>query len=371
MPDKVQFLSTDPDAVLAALVNDYQAASGKVLQPGQAEQIILQATANRLTENRIAINETANQNLVDFAIAPGLDYLGALLGVTRLTATSAICIIRFTLVTGHGPINIPSGIRIQSIDGQLIFITTESISVSPDDDTADVAAACTTTGTKGNDYVAGNISVILDPQAYVSAAANTDTTNGGSDPETDEELRARIKLAPAVFSVAGPKDAYNYWAKTASPLIIDVQTLGPEDGYSPGDVHIFLLLQNGASPSTELIDEVKAVVNNEKIRPLNDTVFVAGATQINYAITINLVLLTTAVQDDVLAAINANLDTYINTRKSKLGIDVVKSQLIKCAMVDGVYSAAIVSPSADITVAKNEFTNQTARTLVVTGTSDE
>ena len=82
-------------------------------------------------------------------------------------------------------------------------------------------------------------------------------------------------------------------------------------------------------------------------------------------------MLTTAVQDVVLAAINANLDNYINVRKKRLGVDVVKTQLMKCVMVDGVYNATIVQPSADIAVAINEFTNQTSRTLNVTGTHDE
>lgn len=371
MAEKVEFINADAEATLADFVADYEALAGKKLQPGQAEQLLIQAAVNRITMMKIGINETANQNLVEFAKAPALDYLGALVGVVRLTAAAAECIIRFTLVDGHGPLNIPSGIRVQSIDGQLIFITTQSATVTPDDTTVDIPASCTTLGKAGNGYTAGNISVILDPQAYVAAAANVDTTAGGSDAETDDELRDRIKLAPAQFSVAGPNDAYSFFAKSASPLIIDVKTLGPEDGYDPGDVHIFLLMLDGEDPSDEIKDAVRAACNGEKKRPLNDTVFIDGATKIDYDISINLTLLTTAVQDDVLAAINANLDAYQAIRKAKLGIDVVQTQLIKCCMVDGVYNATIVSPSADIVVAKNEFTNQTSRTLTVTGTHDE
>lgn len=367
MPDKVQFIETDAEQVLADFIADYEALAGKKLQPGQAEQLLIQAACNRITLLKIDVNETANQNLVDFAKAPAIDYLGALVGVTRLTASSAECVIRFTLVTGHGALNIPAGIRIQSIDGQVIFITTESKAVAPTDATADVSAECQTVGSAGNGYTAGNISVILDPQAYVSVAANVDTTNGGSDAETDDEMRERIKLAPAQFSVAGPNDAYKFFAKSAHPLIIDVAVTSP----NPGDVYIYPLLLNGEAPSTEIIDAVYAACNSEKVRPLTDSVYVEAPTQINYTIAISLKLLTTAVQDDVLAAINKNLDDYTADRKTRLGVDVVKSQLIKCAMVPGVYSANVTSPSADIVVNENEFTNQTSRTLNVTGTNDE
>ena len=370
MSEKVKFIDTDAEATLSEFIADYEGLTGKKLQPGQAEQLLIQAAVNRITLLKIGVNETANQNLVDFALAPAIDYLGALVGVTRLTASAATCIIRFTLVDGHGPLNIPSGIRVQSIDGQLIFITIESVTVEPGDNTADIAASCLATGSVGNDYTPGNISVILDPQAYVSAATNLDTTSGGNDAETDEELRERIKLAPGQFSVAGPENAYKFFAKSAHPLIVDVGILGPPD-VPDGEVHIFPLLLNGEAPSMEIIDAVYAACNNEKTRPLTDTVVVEAPTKIDYDIEVNLVLLTTAVQDDVLVVINANLDAYVESRKTKLGLDVVVSKIKALCMVDGVYDVEVVSPAGNVVAEKNEFTEQTTRTLIVTGTSDE
>jgi uncharacterized phage protein gp47/JayE len=61
--------------------------------------------------------------------------------------------------------------------------------------TVNVDCTCTTAGVVGNGYLAGMINAIVDPQAYVTAASNTDTSGGGADVESDEALRARIPLA--------------------------------------------------------------------------------------------------------------------------------------------------------------------------------
>jgi phage-related baseplate assembly protein len=367
--DKVVFVETDPDVVLADFKADYEALAGKKLQPGQAEMLLIQAATNRLVLQRNAINETANQNFLAFANGAALEYLAELLGVYRLPAAAAECIIRFSLVTGHAALNIPAGIRVQSIDGQLTFITTESKSVDGNTDTVDIKAAATTEGKAGNDYDIGEISVILDPQPYVATASNVDVTGGGSDEENDEELRERMYLAPSRFSVAGPDDAYKFFAKSAHPLIIDVAVKGHTP--NPGDVSIYPLLLNGQNPSQEIIDAVNAACNSKKVRPLTDTVYVVAPTKLQYVITIQLTLLTTAVQNEVLAAVNANLAEYTAVRKTRLGLDVVKNQLIKAAMVTGVYNAVVVSPSSDIVTDVNQFTEATAINVTVVGTHDE
>lgn len=365
--DKIQFIDPDSDATLNDLVTDYESLSGKVLQPAQAEQLLLQAAANRITLLKIGINETANQNFVEFAGGAALDYLGVLVGVTRLASAPATCLLEFTLVDGHGDLSIPSGIRVQSIDGQVVFITTETKNVLSTDETVAIKAACTTEGKSGNDYAAGNVSVILDPQAYVSDVANMATTAGGSDPETDDEMRERIKLAPSQFSVAGPDGAYKFFAKSAHPLIIDVEV----KSLNPGDVNIYILLLNGDDPTTEIIDAVFAACSVDKVRPLTDTVYVDGATKVEYDIEIELTLLDTAVESQVLEMVNANITAFKNYRKSKLGVDVIRTQLYKFCMVDGVYDANIVSPASNIEVDKSEFTEATTTVITVTGTHAE
>jgi phage-related baseplate assembly protein len=369
MATKIQFVDTNADTILNDFVADYESLSGKKLQPAQAERLLIQAATNRLVLQRIAINETANKNFLAFASGAALELVAELLGVYRLPAAAATCVIRFNLISGHGAFVIPAGIRVQSIDGQLVFITTESKTVVDADVYVDIAAACTEEGTKGNDYAISEISVVLDPQAYVTSAANQNITSGGSDEETDDELRERMYLAPSRFSVAGPEDAYKFFAKSAHPTIIDVAV----KDHTPvaGSVTIYPLCLDGTLPSTDVKNAVSAACSAKNVRPLNDTVIVADPTELTYDIELEIKILNTADQATVLALIDDNIQAYINYRKSKLGIDVVISQIIKAASVEGVYSVDVIQPAADVPAAVNEFTTCTTTTVTVIDTVDE
>lgn len=369
MADKIVFIDADPDVELREFVTEYEGLVGRKLQPAQAEQSLIQAATNRIVLVKNQINETANKNLGVFADGVALELLGEIQGVFRLPPQAAQCIIRFNLVYGHGPLNIPEGIRVQTIGGQVIFITVESKSVAEDATYVDIKAMCMEEGEAGNGYAAGEVAMILDPKPYVSSAANVDETNGGSNEENDEEFRERLFLAPAAFSVAGPEDAYKFHAKSAHPLIIDVAV--KDHTPEAGDVSIYPLLLNGDAPSTEILDAVRAACNSKKVRPLNDTVYVTAPTRVNYEIEIQVKILNTAIQADVEVAINTNLDAYIAERKTRLGIDVVKSQIIRQAQVEGVYSVTVVKPATDVSIAENEYSWNTSKVVTVTGTMNE
>jgi phage-related baseplate assembly protein len=375
MADKIQFITLDPDGVVSSLVAKYEALTGRTLQPGQVERIVFNAIGYRISLIEQAINETANKCFVEFATGQALEELGRPFGVTRLPAAPASCTIRFNLVSGHGSLTIPAGIRVQSTDGQAVFITTQSVSVLDTDTYADAEAECINEGLIGNGYAIGLISVILDPQPYLSSAGNLDITANGSAGETDEELRLRIFLAPDSFSVAGPKGAYKFFAKSAHPSIIDVAvTIGhdPEtDVVIPGQVDIFPLMVDLEPPDTDIIDAILAICNDEKVRPLTDTVVVKAPERTDYTIDIELLLLPTAVQADVEALVTERLEEYRDERKRKLGIDVVVNQIIAISQVPGVYKVTVVSPSADIVVGESAFTRCTAITVTTTGTHDE
>ena len=373
--EKISFVDTNPDTVVASLIGFYEGLTGKKLQPAQVERLQFNAVAYRLSLLLNQVNETANQCLVAFAIGPALEALAILVGVTRLPATSAQCIIRFLLVDGHTALTIDQGIRVQSIDGQAVFTTIETLPVAAADTFVDVKCECTKDGIIGNGYIPGKVNIILDPRPYVTSAVNMDTTNGGADDETDMELRERILLAPSAFSVAGPKGAYKFWAKSAHPTIVDVAVTIGHDANGviiPGQVDIFPLLINNATPSTEIMDTIFAICNDDKIRPLSDTVVVKLPVQLNYSIAVNLTTLTDAIPEVIISAVTAKLEAYRDARKNKMGIDVVTSQIIGvCMSVPGVYSVAIVTPVASIVADESSFTNCLGISVNVTGSSDE
>lgn len=328
--------------------------------------LILNVLAYRESLVRESIQYSATQNLVSFADGLALDYLGELVGVIRLAASPATCTLQFTLVNGHGGSIVPAGTRVASNDGRAVFLTLEDLVVLAENTTGQVLAECTTVGTVGNGYVAGQVSSLLDPLGYVSAVANIAETDGGNPQETDDQLRERIKLAPGQFSNAGSREAYQFFSRSANPSIIDVAV----ESVDPGTVQIYPLMVDGNTTPTEVLDQVYAACNDERVRPLTDLVTVFSPTPIEYELDIELVLYDWADETDTLAAATDAVNALILAKRQRLGQDVPASQVYAAAQVQGVFSVTLVGFTS-VEVAPNEVAKNTGLVITVTGTQDE
>lgn len=359
------FIDRDATTIISEMVADYEVRTGRALEPAQVETLLINAFAYRESLVRNQIQDAALQNLVEYARFPMIDHLGVLVGVTRLPAALAETTLLLTLVSGHGDIVIPNGLRVASTDGRAIFELIEDTTVSSAVNTVSATFVAQTAGNLSNDYAIGTISVILDPQPYLSTASNTSVTVGGSDEETDDQLRDRIKLAPSAFSNAGSYKAYEFWAKSTSPLIIDVAVTNP----IPGTVEVFPLMANLGSTPNEILQAVSAVLNADKIRPLTDTVIVSSPTAVSTTINVGLVLYDGAVQSDIVPVVLDNLEAFRDGRVSLLGQDIVIDQIKALCMIDGVYKANVISPATDLIISETEFANITSINVTVTGTN--
>ena len=342
-----------------------ETALGRTLAPADVETLITNTFCYELQLIRIQGNNAFRQSLVDFASAPMLDYLAALVGVVRLAAASASCTLQFDLVPGHNAVTVPSGTRVQSVDGAVVFQTVADISAAIGTDTVTIEGIAATSGAIGNGYTANNVNVLLDPQAFISSVENIDTTAGGNDAETDDQLRARIKLAPASFSVAGPTEAYIFWAKSADPSIVDVACVTT----NPGEVTLYPLCAGGLLPSSQILADVLAICSDTKIRPQNDTVLSAAPTVSNYSIEVNLTTYTSAIDADVITAVTAALQSYVNINLNSLGKDVILTEIIALSKLEGqVYDVAVVNPTGNVIAgADNVYTNCTGITVNIIG----
>lgn len=365
--NKIQFVHEDAALIIAECKTYLETQLGRQIAPADVEMLLINGLAYRELLLRSQVNETARQMLVSFSRGAALEYLGELVGVQRLPASSALCTVEFVLVPGHNGVTIPEGLRVQSTDGKVIFETIEEKVCPIGTATVQIACFATEPGTQANDYTANLINIILDPQAFIATAQNIDITKGGADEETDDELRERIRLAPSVFSVAGPDDAYKFHAKSANAAIVDVAITSPV----PGEVHIFPLLDGGQMPTPEILQAVQDKCNSKKIRPLTDTVITGSPSATDYSIEINLTLLTTAVQATTQAAVEQTLAAFVAARKNRLGLDVVRSKLASLSSIEGVYDAEVISPAANIVAEPEEYTNCTGITVNIIGTHDE
>src|SRR6266478_1361509 len=288
----------DPNKILADMIAEFEAASGRTLQPAQVERLLINLYAYRESLVRNAIQFAAEQNLLAFASFPMIVYLGQLLGVSRLASQPAVTTLQFTLTSALTvPFTIAAGTMVGTGDGHFIFATSARITIQPGITTASVAATAIAPGAAANGYLPGQVNVQIRPSALIASVVNTTTTAGGSAPESDDHLRTRIQAAPNQFSVAGPIGAYRFFAIVADPSIVDAQIVSP----APGSVNVYVLTgpvtqQPSPAPNSAgvansaLLAKVAAVLNADTMRPLTDNVNVLAVTEVDYQISATVTL---------------------------------------------------------------------------------
>ncbi len=362
----------DPNLIVADMIAEFEAAAGRRLQPAQVERLLINLYAYRESLVRNAIQYAGEQNLLAFASFPMIDFLGQLLGVTRLASQPALTTILFTLVNALTvPLTIAAGTRIGTSDGHFEFATSANLTIAAGAMTGSVAAAATAPGAEANGYLPGQINVQLAPSALVASVVNTAMSAGGSAPETDEHLRTRIQAAPNQFSVAGPTGAYRFFTIGADPSIVDAQIVSP----APGIVNAYVLtgpvtVQPAAAPnaagvaSGALLAKVGAALNADMVRPLTDTVNALAVTEVDYQIIATVTLYADADPSATIAAAGLAVQEFALRLASKIQRDVVPSQIIAALSVAGVYEVDLSSPVLTILEA-GQWANCTAITLTL------
>jgi phage-related baseplate assembly protein len=365
------FIDRDAEAITRDMVRMYEELTGLTLYPAQAERLMVNVIAYRDKLMREAIQDAAKLNLVRYSRGVILDLLGENIGVARLDAAPAECTLRFTFDPAPlaGTV-LPAGTAAStnSSSGSVVFATATDVLVPAGATEVSARAVCTTAGTVGNGFVAGQIARLYGSQPAglaVASVANTTTSSAGADTEDDDHLRRRITLAPEQFSNCGSREAYTFFALGANAGITDVSITSPE----PGLVHIHPLMADGL-PSAAVLAQVLAACNGETRRPLCDTVAAVAPVVRPFALSIELTLYTGADGATAQAAAYAAATAYVQRIQARMGVDVVPSQIKSALDVYGVYRVNVVLPADVMVLEANEWPQVTGLAVSVVGDAE-
>lgn len=361
------FIDRDPELVEREAIALYESLTQKTLYPAQPERLLLDVLAYRETLTRLAIQDAAEQNLVNYARGVNLDQLGALLDVVRLPESKARTTLQFTKATGAIALSVvvPAGTRASTQDGEQVFETEANLTIPAGQASGSVFADCTLAGAIANNLEAGQVSTLVDLVPSIASVTNTTKTNGGAAVEGDDRFRERVKLAPNKFSVAGSYGAYLYWILTADQTISDAAILSP----FRVQVDIYPLTSSGL-PTAEILDKVRDVVTASRIRPLTDNVTVLSPTAINYSLIAEVTLYSDADVANLQDALNQAAADFATLKRSRLGQDVPRSQAIAALSLPGVYAVSLVSPSVDLIVEPSQWANCINTQINIVGTNN-
>lgn len=339
-----QFISTDTSTIVSQLISAYEKIVGLTVHPASPERLFIQWIAGVVIQERILNNYTGNQNLPSRAEGKNLDALGELFYLKkRPLAQPSVCTMRFYIsAPQESAVLIPSGTQVTGTGIRLVWETTADTYIAVGETFTDVMVQCMTDGVIGNGYAVGQINTIVEPYAYYDHCENITETDAGSDVSSDDEYFNLMRESQDAFSNAGAKGGYIYFAKQVSREISDVVANTP----SPGQVNLYILMNDGTGASTEIKNAVFAACNDDYVRPLTDYLVVADPEpssydiQFTYYIPNNLSLSASEVE----AAVNDAVDQYIKWQNAKLGRDINPSYLLGLLMQTGIKRVDLVHP---------------------------
>jgi phage-related baseplate assembly protein len=326
----IHFLNTDAAQIYDDLIRALENYVKEPLYPGDERRIFAEGLMAVIVGLYNQIDDAARQTMLRYARGAVMDALGERTGTTRLTSSPAHTIIQFE-TSAAAPYNIivPQGTKVTS-DGTLYFATDQTAVLQAGSTSIDIPATGTAGGSQYNNLLPGTITTLVDLIPLISGVTNVDETHGGDDGEPyteagDNSYRDRIRLSSAKFSVAGPREAYEYIALSADPDIASVIVTSPE----PGHVVLIPLMEGGAVPSQEVLDKVVAACSADTVRPLTDFVTAQAPTQTGFSIDF-VYYVTAGTETDVVQAIEGDggaIQQYINWQTGAMGRDINPDQL--------------------------------------------
>jgi phage-related baseplate assembly protein len=240
---------------------------------------------------------------------------------------------------------VPKGTQCQA-PNSIVFETLEDAPIASGVATTTVKAEATLDGTIGNDFLVGQVNQVINwNQPFALTVRNTDVTAGGSDDETDDQYRYRIWLAIESYSTCGPHDAYEFWALSADPGIIQAVVYSAPN--IAGEVWIYPLMRGGLLPDQDILDAVLASCNDVKRRPVSDFVSVFAPTQVFYTLNMDYYIEDTneVLADTIQANVAQAVNDWILWQHSYVSRDLNCDELRKRCLEAGAKRIVVNSPT--------------------------
>jgi uncharacterized phage protein gp47/JayE len=248
---------TTPSAILNRLLLTSNMLGGLDTSVGAFDYDVLQTIAIELSQAAYLPQNHYRRVFVETASGIDLDAQAEQSGLDgRLPGTAATGVLTFTGVEGT---TIPAGTRSSTNTAPArTAVTDADVTIPTGATVAGVTAHDISVGIGGNLPI-GAFTRLVDSVNGVASVTNTTAFIGGTDPETNEQLRTRIKQArkergasanraetrTLALAVAGVGGAEIMYANSGAPPV------------APGDMRVTLIDANGLPASATLVESVR------------------------------------------------------------------------------------------------------------------
>lgn len=343
MPDKAQILQEQLDALKAALwAQDFDSLTPEGVQDmlrafieddlglyageGGLLHIILAPGAYVFWEALQALRAQVPISFVDATSGAYIDRAAAGYGITRKEGTPAGVDLTFT---GTANAVVPAGTRCVTADG-LGFLTDEVLTLG-EGGSGTVSATADAVGAVYN-VPAQAVVTTQESVAGVSGVTNDAAATGGTDPETDAALFARLDAYRRTPPTSGNDRHYYQWA-------LEVNGIGAAsvircwDG--PGTVKVIVADMELRPVEEDKVAEVAAYIETQ--RPVTAEVTVESAEGVGVQVEVTVETDGTVSKLNTEQALTDRLAEYLGTLAFQTGAEVVYNRVLAIVMgLDGV-----------------------------------
>lgn len=343
MSDKAQILQEQLDALKATLLaQDFDSLTPEGIQDmlrafieddlglyageGGLLNIILAPGAYVFWEALQALRAQVPISFVDETSGAYIDKAAAAYGITRKPGTPASVDVTFT---GTANAVVPAGTMCVTADG-LGFLTDEELTLG-EDGSGTVPATSDDVGAVYN-VPAQAIVTTQESVAGVSGVTNDAAAAGGTDPETDAALFARLDAYRKTPPTSGNDRHYHQWA-------LEVNGIGAAsvircwDG--PGTVKVIVADMELRPVEEDKVDEVAAYIETQ--RPVTAEVTVESAEGVGVQVEVTVETDGTVSKSNTEQALTDRLAEYLGTLAFQTGAEVVYNRVLAIVMgLDGV-----------------------------------
>ena len=310
------------DSILAAMLervpDTYDKSEGSIFWDTLAP---IAPEITRLAEAAAGI---LDRRLIDTATGDDLDAAVKEVGVTRKEAQYAKGSVTFT---GTANTVISAGALVASEAAQ--FYTREDCTIGSSGP-VDVHVVCTTPGEIGNVAV-GAINRLPVTLSGVTSVTNAGATSGGTERETDDELRERTYLKIRSPGTSGNQHDYVNWALSVDG-VGGAKCIPLWNG--AGTVKVVITNASGETAPASLVTATKTYI--ETVRPVGASVTVVSATAKTINVKAKITFKSGYTITNVKAAIVAAITDYLrNFRLSGTAVSYARIGAIILG-VDGV-----------------------------------
>ena len=338
MPDNAETLQTQLDALKATLLaQDFDSLTPEGIQDmlraflsdelglytgeGSLLQIILAPGAYVFWEGLQALRAQVPISFVDETSGRFIDKNAAGYGITRKPGTAASVLLTFT---GSAGTTIPAGTLCVTQAG-LGFATDEALTLD-EDGRGTVTATADAVGTAYN-VPADAIISMQQAVSGVTALTNEEAAAGGTDPETDTALFARLDAYKKTPPTSGNEQHYHQWALAVNGVGA-ASVIRCWDG--PGTVKVIIADMALRPVEEELRAEVAAYIETQ--RPVTAEVTVESAAGVPVTVSVTVTTDGTVSKLNTEKELTERLVEYLGSIAFTEGAEVVYNRVLALVM---------------------------------------